>query len=207
MPPFLASAAAKALAAIVVVALIFAAGFGTAWHIKNGDEARAALAQAQATTKEIKHQVAVAQSEGAAGQALADVAAGAFEGQKTKIQTVTKTLVQQIPQFIAPNPVMETNNAAPAENGPAVIYGLPWGFVRLYDCAATLCADPSAIPIAPGESDDAPSSVDLSRALSVSIQNSDAYYECRAQNDGLIEWARGVELWYADLVKKISATK
>ncbi len=70
--------AEELIAAALALMLSFAAGFGLEWHWRNIDDAAADDARATATVAVLKHQTAVAQQQGAAGQALADQAAGAF---------------------------------------------------------------------------------------------------------------------------------
>lgn len=210
MPPFLTDIAAKLLGAVALCALGFVAG----WEVKGAFDAKAQLAAANATVKAVKHEVAVAQQLGAAGQAQADQDAGAFAKAQTQIQTVTRTLTKEIPVFIAPNPVpsaQEVQGSPSNENVPAlqpvVIYGVPCGLVRIYDASATGNTDLASLPICAGESDDTPSSVTMSELANVLIQNNGAFEGNREQVIALQDWARQIQLWYADVKQKLESGK
>lgn len=78
------------------------------------------------------------------------------------IQTITRTIVKNVPTYITP--ATDTR------------YPLPVGFVRVSDAAA-LGLDVSAIPLPAGQSDDSPSTVTASHAATIIAGN---YGGCRA---------------------------
>ncbi len=195
--------AAKLLAALFACALSFAAGFGLEWHWRNIDEAADDDARAQAAVAVIKHQTAVAQQEGAAGQALADQAAGAFAAVQPQIRTITRTLTKEIPVYIQPAPQTQgaPDHAPVSSAQPVIVYGVPCGLLRLHDGAATGNDHPAGLPVCAGKPDGAPADVDLSQFAAVLVQNYGAFEDNREQLIGLQDWARQVALWYADLQK------
>ena len=73
--------------------------------------------------------------------------------------------------------------------------------------SATGSTDLASLPICAGESDDAPSSVTMSDFVNVLIQNNGAFEDNREQLIALQNWAQQVQLWYAELAKKLGASK
>jgi hypothetical protein len=206
MPPFVTGLAAKVLGAVALVAVGFMAG----WEVKGAFDAKAQVTSANAAAAQLKHEAAVAQSAGAAGQAQADLDAGAFAQAETKIQMVTRTLVRKVPVYVpAAKPAtelpQEKSNAT--ETMPVVTYGVSCGLLRLHDAAATGVSDPSQLPICAGKPDDAPANIDLSQFADVLIQNYGAFESNREQLIELQDWARQVQLWYADLKQKLESGK
>lgn len=186
---------------------------GVAWFTHSYDTGQAAKSQfaaASVAIKQIKHEAALAQSEGAAGQAIADEADKQFAIKQAKQSTTTKTLISEIPHFIAPNPVPEAKPDAPvpaSQPDSAVGYSVPCGLLRLHDAAASGIGDPSDLPICAGKPDDAASDVDLSQFANVLIDNYGAFENNREQLSALQDWARQVALWYANVAKQYQASK
>ena len=226
MPTVLTGLSAKLMGAVALCAFAFIGG----WEVKGAFDAKAQLASADAAARVLKHEVAISQQLGAAGQAQADLDAGAFAQVQTKIQTVTRTLVQKAPIFVAPASGPPTSDAsrqplppqAGAENSgggkagaernenetaAAVVYGVPCGLVRLHDAAATGNPDPSQLSICAGKSDAEPASLDLSQFADVLVQNYGAFEANREQLIALQDWARQVQLWYADLKQKLESPR
>ena len=181
------SIAARLLAGVAAVLITFGAGFGAAWKVKDGIEAREALASARAAVSETERQAAIAMAEAQAGtDAVNRIAAGA-EQQQVKIRTQTQTLTREVTKYV------------PVEVDRGVV--IPWGFVRVLDAAATGAADPAAIPLGAGQSDAAASDVTLSEIAALSAANDGA---CRANAEQLAaleQWASEAEHWYNDLVR------
>jgi hypothetical protein len=103
-----------------------------------------AEAKAQAALLAARQQVA----------AKADAEAGAQAAQQAKTQTQIETVIEKVPVYVT------------AKSDAAC--RLPWGFVRLFDAAAS-GADPDDIRarIAPGQPDDAASDITLSEAATL----------------------------------------
>lgn len=218
--------AEELIAAALALMLSFAAGFGLEWHWRNIDDAAADDARATATVAVLKHQTAVAQQQGAAGQALADQAAGAFAKSQTQIRTLTQTQIQKIPEFIMPNPLpllagevarsaeggtQETPHETPHETSgqanPSVVLGVSNGFVLIHDAAVAGAADPAGLPGAAGVDFDAPAGIGLPAIAELLAEN---YGACHAAIDRAGEdesYILKLKLWYADVKRMLEARK
>lgn len=187
------SLAARLLAGAAAVLITFGAGFGAAWKVKDGIEAREALASARAAASETERQAAIAMAEAKAGTDSVNRIAAAAGQQQVKIRTQIQTLTREVTKYV------------PVEVDRGVV--IPWGFVRVLDAAAGGAGDPAAISVGAGESDTAASDVTLSEIATLSAANDGA---CRANAEQLAaleQWAGEAEHWYDDLVRKIEARK
>jgi hypothetical protein len=110
------------------------------------------------------------------GQASERIGA-ADQAKQTRIRTITRTLVHEVPVAIPPS----VDRAFP----------LSVGFVRLHDAAA-LGLDLSDIAAPAGAADDAAARVGASDAARVIAAN---YGDCRADAQELADW----QAWYAAL--------
>lgn len=185
------SLATRLLAGAAAVLITFGAGFGAAWKVKDGIEAREALASARAAASETGRQAAIAMAEAKAGTDAVNRIAALAQQQQVKIRTQIQTLTREVTKYV------------PVEVDRGVV--IPWGFVRVLDSAATGAGDPSAISVGAGESDTAASDVTLSEIAALSAANDGA---CRANAEQLAaleQWAGEVERWYSDLVSRIEA--
>lgn len=185
------SLATRLLAGAAAVLITFGAGFGAAWKVKDGIEAREALASARAAASETERQAAIAMAEAKAGTDAVNRIAALAQQQQVKIRTQIQTLTREVTKYV------------PVEVDRGVV--IPWGFVRVLDSAATGAGDPSAISVGAGESDTAASDVTLSEIAALSAANDGA---CRANAEQLAaleQWAGEVERWYSDLVSRIEA--
>jgi hypothetical protein len=90
------------------------------------------------------------------------------------IEYRTRTLIQKVPVYVTP--------ATDARFG-----NLPWGFVRLH-VSAVSGVDP--VSIAPGEPDDAPSTVAVSNVLAVDVSNAGSCRADQARMSELQDWIR-----------------
>lgn len=183
------SLATRLLAGAAAVLITFGAGFGAAWKVKDGIEAREALASARAAASETGRQAAIAMAEAKAGTDAVNRIAALAQQQQAKIRTQIQTLTREVTKYV------------PVEVDRGVV--IPWGFVRVLDGAATGAGDPSAISVGAGESDTAASDVTLSEIAALSAANDGA---CRANAEQLAaleQWAGEVEQWYGDLVSRI----
>jgi hypothetical protein len=116
---------------------------------------RAALAKALALQKAI--------DKAAYDRGIAEAQA------QQKIEYRTRTLIREVPKYV-------TREADAA----AVI---PWGFVRVFDAAAS-GSDPAAIAYGPAQSDDAASDVKLSEIAAMFAENAGA---CHANAEQLTQ--------------------
>lgn len=183
----LSSLAVRLLAGAAAVLIIFTAGFGAAWKVKDGIEARAALAGAQAAALETEREAAIAMTEAKAGNDAVNRIATLSQQQQVKIRTQTQTLTREVTKYV------------PVEVDRGVV--IPWGFVRVLDAAASGAGDSSAIPLGAGKSDAAASDVTLSEIAALSAANDGA---CRANAEQLAalqQWADAVKAWYDDVVR------
>lgn len=182
-----ATLSVRLLAGAAAMLITFGAGFGAAWKVKDGIEARAALTGANAAKVEIERQAGIAAAEAKAGTDAVNKIAAASEQQQVKIQTVTQTLTREVTHYV------------PVEVDRGV--GIPWGFVRVFDAAASGAADPAAISVGAGQSDTAASDIALSEVAAVSAANDGV---CRANAEQLAaleQWAGEVERWYGALTR------
>ena len=184
-------------------------------------EAIAQVERDAASAKELKRQVAIAQSSDAAGQAQADQASTDFVRNERKNSATTQKLLAAAPKLISPPEAPSARSASPPgggkmetakdtyadETNAAVVYGVPCGLLRLHDAAAAGVSDPSRIPLCAGKSDAEPADIDLSQFADVLVQNYGAFENNRERLIGLQTWARDVQLWYADLVKQLQSGK
>lgn len=187
------SLATRLLAGAAAVLITFGAGFGAAWKVKDGIEAREALASARAAASETGRQAAIAMTEAKAGTDAVNRIAALEQQQQVKIRTQIQTLTREVTKYV------------PVEVDRGVV--IPWGFVRVLDSAAIGAGDPSAISVGAGESDTAASDVTLSEIAALSAVNDGA---CRANAEQLAaleQWAGEVEQWYGDLVTKLGRGK
>ena len=157
---------------------VFGLGFLSAWKVQGS---RLEKAKAQTATVIAQHEAAVQaakaevqRAEAAATKATADADARTAQV-ITKIQTVTKEVVREVPTYITP-----AIDAA---------FPLPVGFLCVHDAAIT---GQSPTPGGPCDTPDAPSGVKASVAATVIAENYGACNEC-------CERARQWQLWYADL--------
>lgn len=181
--------ATRLLAGAAAVLITFGAGFGAAWKVKDGIEAREALATARAAAAETGRQAGIAMSEAKAGSDAVNRIAAAAERQQVKIRTQTQILTREVTKYV------------PVEVDHGVV--IPWGFVRVLDAAASGAGDPAAISVGAGQSDTAASDVALSEIATLSAANDGA---CRANAEQLAaleQWAGEVEHWYDGLVKRM----
>lgn len=179
--------ATRLLAGAAAVLITFGAGFGAAWKVKDGIEAREALASARAAASETERQAAIAMAEAKAGTDAVNRIATLAQQQQVKIRTQIQTLTREVTKYV------------PVEVDRGVV--IPWGFVRILDAAATGAGDPSAISVGAGESDTAAADVTLSEIAALSAANDGA---CRANAEQLAaleQWAGEVEQWYGELVR------
>ncbi len=184
---------ARLLAGAAAVLITFGAGFGAAWKVKDGIEAREALKNARAAVLETEHQAGIAMAEAKAGSDAVNRIAAAAEQQQAKIRNQTQTLTREVVKYV------------PVEVDHGVV--IPWGFVRVFDAAASGGGDPSAISIGAGQSDTAASGVTLSEIAALSAANDGA---CRANAEQLAaleQWANAVQQWYDDLVRSLRGAK
>lgn len=127
------------------------------------------LQAAEAAAAAHTHVVIVQQAQVSAQAAQHDAEA------QTKIITVTRTIMKEVPVVLTP----EVDRR----------YPLPIGFGRLHDAAA-LGVDLSGVPDAAGRPDDAPDSVTASQAASIIVDN---YGACHVTTQRLIDlqaWVR-----------------
>ena len=177
----------RLLAGAAALLITFGDGFGAAWKVKDGIEAREALASARAAASETERQAAIAMAEAKTGSDAVNRIATAAGQQQAKIRTQTQTLTREVTKYV------------PVEVDRGVV--IPWGFVRVLDAAASGAGDPAAISIGAGQSDAAASDVTLSEIAALSAANDGA---CRANAEQLAaleQWAGEVERWYGDLVR------
>lgn len=208
----LSSLAAQLLGAAVIALAVSGTSVYFTHQYDTGQAAKLALKTAQAETRALTWQAQVSQQIGAEGQKDADAANLAYAQSQTKIQTVTKTLIQQIPQFIAPDPVANAPQPqggqpdAPAvTNSSHVVCGLSNGFVLVHDAAAINTADPAALPGASGLDRNAASGIGLPEAGQLLSENYGAFWQLRdraAKDEAYIVTLKSL---YDDLVKKIQA--
>src|SRR5579872_2455412 len=144
----------RLLAGAAAAVIIFGAGFGAAWRVKDGIEARAALAGARAAASGTRREAGIAISEAKAGAGAVNRISAAAEQQQAKIRERTQILTREVTKYV------------PVEVDRGV--GVPWGFVRVLDAAASGAADPAAIPVGAGQSDTAASDVTLSEIATLS---------------------------------------
>lgn len=185
-----ASLGARLLAGVAALATAFGAGFGAAWKVKDGIEARTALAEAVAAKAEIERQAIIAAAEASAGADAVSRIAAASQKRQTKIRTETETVVREVTHYV------------PVDVDRSVV--IPWGFVRVLDAAASGAGDPAGLPVGAGQPDSAASDVSLSEIAALSAANDGA---CRANAEQLAaleQWARDVERWYGDVVRKLT---
>lgn len=98
------------------------------------------------------------------------------EEAKVEIRYVTRTIIQKVPEYVT----VEADARCT----------VPVGAVLLLNAAASGNPPPA---LAPGESADAPSGVDLSAVVSVTADNYGTYHEVSAQLRGWQEWWARVE--------------
>ncbi|HEX5278943.1 MAG TPA: hypothetical protein VFW28_02580 [Micropepsaceae bacterium] len=185
----LTSLAARLLAAAAAVLIIFGAGFGAAWKMKDGIEARAALASARAVLSETEREAAIAMTEAKAGTDAVNRISAAAQQQQVRIRTQTQTLTREVTKYV------------PVEVDHGVV--IPWGFVRVLDAAASGAGDPAGISLGAGQSDRGASDVTLSEIAALSARNDGA---CRANAEQLAaleQWAEAVREWYETLVMQL----
>jgi hypothetical protein len=153
----------------LAVALAYLAGCGTTWKVRDWMAAEAALKAAHSQTKAVVKVVARVEKQGAVTQEISLKAAET----KTRIQTVTRILVQEVPVYVSS-----------AADDRCVV---PTGFVRIHDAAAA----GSAVSDPAGQPNDTPSGVDLSAVAATVTNNYGAAHENAAQLTALQDWVRG----------------
>lgn len=163
----------------IAVAFALGAGSGTGatWWLRDQMAAKAALARSQAATAAANRTIARVD----AADHLSGEIGGRAERALVEIRTVTRTITEQVPVYVTP----EIDRT----------YPLPLGFVRVLD-AATLGVPPSAVSRAPGEPDDAPSTVPASAVGTVLAGDLGSCREDAAKYAALQEWVRAQQaLW------------
>ena len=97
-----------------------------------------------------------------------------------KIETVTNTIIREVPSYV------------PNEDATGARFVVPHGFVLVHDAAAS-GRTTIEVPNTTGQSNDTPSAIDMSRVASVLAQN---YGACRLnaqQLSGLQAWVQAQE--------------
>lgn len=164
---------------LVAAVLAGAGGFGLAWKLQDGNIAHIRLEQAQALNRAVAE---VRAEERAAAKISSTIGARAAD-QKVKIQTVTKTLIREVPRLVTPE----------ADHRCIV----PVGAVRLLNAAAA-GTGLSELADTAGEPDDAPSGIDLSEVVAVVADNYGAYHEVSDQLRHLEDWVTAQETLAAE---------
>jgi len=150
------------------LALILGAGLGgfaAGWRVHDWRDGAAATGAAKAVVAVVSRRAALSQSVAVAAQAVQD-----------HVRTVTRTLIQEVPTYVAPSTDAR--------------FALPVGFVRMHDAAAAGLDLPPA-PQGPREPDDAASGLAVSAAARVIVGNYGACHADQARLAALQAWARG----------------
>ena len=153
------------LVSCAIGALIGSAG---TWRVRDMMAAESKLAAERANTKAAVRVIAKTDK---AAKITATVSAKT-EAAQARTRIIYRDIIREVPVYVTP----ETDRR----------YPLPVGFVRVLDRAAR--GPEAALADAAGEFDDRPSDVAASDAAGTLVDWAGAYYACRTQVTGLLDW-------------------
>jgi len=152
----------------IATAIGFASGAGSTWWLR---DQMAANAKVSAARKDTKAAIKVIAKTDKAARVTESVGART-EARQAAVRIVYRDIIREVPVYVSP----ETDRR----------YPLPVGFVRVLDRAAA--GSEAAVAPPAGEPFDSPSDVTASDAAGTLVDWAGAYYACRTQVIGLLDW-------------------